>query len=119
MPLRADPPGDTAPPSKSASALVALMQTDEATWAVPVTPATPTPGIAAAPKTSSAKIAMPSLRDAADAVPAQIEKELPERAVELAKLDSFKPKEERQAEQPEVGGAAATSGGGRSAIRSA
>src|SRR5450755_197091 len=48
MPLRADRPGDTAPPPIPAPAVIALARTDEATWFVPATPAMPTPIIAAA-----------------------------------------------------------------------
>ena len=71
MPLRADRPGDTAPPPIPAPAVIALARTDEATWFVPATPAMPTPVIAAAPSASSPETAMPSLRDAGDAARAE------------------------------------------------
>src|ERR1022692_419256 len=104
MPLRADQPGDTAPPPIPAPAVIALERTDEATWPVPTAPATPTPVIAAAPSASSAETATPSLRDAGDAARARIDQEASERAVELAKLDSSKQEGQRQAEQLEAAG---------------
>ena len=58
-PLRADRPGDTAPPPIPAPAVIALPRTDEAHVAVPATPATPPPVIAAAPSVS-----IPEIRDA-------------------------------------------------------
>src|SRR6202521_3753241 len=102
MPLRADRPGDTAPPPIPAPAVIALARTDEATWFVPATPAMPTPVIAAAPSASSPETAMPSLRDAGDAARARIDQEAGERAVELAKLDPSKQEGQRQAEQLEA-----------------
>ncbi len=102
MPLRADRPGDTAPPPIPAPAVIALARTDEATWVVPATPAMPTPVIAAAPSASSPETAMPSLRDAGDAARARIDQEAGERAVELAKLDPSKQEGQRQAEQLEA-----------------
>ena len=102
MPLRADRPGDTAPPPIPAPAVIALARTDEATWVVPATPAMPTPVIAAAPSASSPETAMPSLRDAGDAARARIDQEAWERAVELAKLDPSKQEGQRQAEQLEA-----------------
>jgi hypothetical protein len=101
MPLRADRPGDTAPLSIPAPAVIALAPTDEATWVVPATPAMPTPVIAAAPSASSPETAMPSLRDAGDAARARIDQEASERAVELAQPDPSKHEEQRQAEQLE------------------
>ena len=95
-PLRADRPADTAPPPIPAPAVIAVARTDEATWVVPVTPAMPTPVIAAAPSASSPETAMPSLRDAGDGARDQ---EPGERAVELAKLDPSKEEGQRQPEQ--------------------
>jgi hypothetical protein len=102
MPLRADRPGDTAPPPIPAPAVIALARPDEATWVVPATPAMPTPVVAAAPSASSPETAMPSLRDAGDAARARIDQEAWERAVELAKLDPSKQEGQRQAEQLEA-----------------
>ena len=102
MPLRADRPGDTAPPPIPAPAVIALAPTDEATWVVPVTPATPMPVIAEAPSASSPESALPSLRDAGDAARARIDQEAGERAVELAKLDPSKQEVQRQAERLET-----------------
>jgi hypothetical protein len=102
MPLRADQPGDTAPPPIPAPAVIALARTDEATWVVPATPAMPTPVIAAAPSASSPETTMPSLPDAGDATRARIDQEAWERAVELAKLDPSKQEGQRQAEQLEA-----------------
>ena len=101
-PLRADWPGDTAPPPIPAPAVIALARSDEATWVVPATPAMPTPVIAAAPSASSPETAMPSLRDAGDAARARIDQEAWERAVELAKPDPSKQEGQRQAEQLEA-----------------
>ena len=75
MPLRADRPGDTAPPPIPAPAVIALPRTDETTWLVPAIPAMPTPVIAAAPSVSIPETAMPSLRDAGDAARARIDQE--------------------------------------------
>ncbi len=102
VPLSADRPGETASPPIPAPAVIALERTDEATWVVPVTPAMPTPVIAAAPSASSPETAMPSLRDAGDAERARIDQEASERAVELAKLDASKEEGQRQAEQREA-----------------
>ncbi|HEV8258567.1 MAG TPA: hypothetical protein VGR42_16465, partial [Casimicrobiaceae bacterium] len=84
MPLRAERPGDTAPPPIPAPPVIAVTRTDEATWSVPATPAMPTPVIAETPSASSAETAMPSVRDAGDAARARIDQEASERAVELA-----------------------------------
>ena len=102
MPLRADRPGDTAPPPIPAPAVIAVARTDEDTWFVPATPAMPTPVIAAAPSASSAETAMPSLRDAGDVARARIDQEAWERANELAEHDPSKQEEQRQAEQLEA-----------------
>ncbi len=102
MPLRADRPGDTVPPPAPAPAVIAVARTDEAAWLVPAPPTMPTPVIAEAPSTSSPETAMPSLRDAGDAVPARIDQEARERAVEPAKLDPSKQEGQRQAAQPEA-----------------
>jgi uncharacterized protein YjbI with pentapeptide repeats len=102
MPLRADRPGDTAPPPIPAPAVIALARTDEATWVMPATPAMPTPVIAAAPNPSGPETAAPSLRDAGDAAGARIGQEAGERAVELAKLDPSKQEGQLQAEQLEA-----------------
>jgi hypothetical protein len=102
MPLRADRPGDTAPPPIPAPAVIALARTDEATWVVPATPAMPTPVIAAAPGASSPETAMPSLRDAGDTARARIDQEASERAAELAKLDPSKQEGQRQDDQLEA-----------------
>jgi len=95
MSLRADRPGNTAPPPIPAPAVIALERTDGATWVVPATPAMPTPVIAAAPSASSPETAMPSLRDAGDAARARIDQEAREQAVELAKLDPSKQEGQR------------------------
>ena len=102
MPLRADRPSDTVPPTIPAPAVIAVAQTDEAARLTPATPAMPTPVIAAAPSPSSPETAMPSLRDAGDAVRPQIDQEALERIVELAKLDHSKQEGQRQAEQLEA-----------------
>jgi outer membrane biosynthesis protein TonB/uncharacterized protein YjbI with pentapeptide repeats len=96
MPLRADRPGDTAPPPIPAPAVIALERTDEATWVVPPAPAMPTPVIATAPSASSPETAMPKLREAGDAARAGIDQEARERAVDLAKLDPSKQEGQRQ-----------------------
>ena len=99
-PLPADRPGDTAlPPIPAAPAMMALPQTDENTWVVPVTPAMPPPVTAAAPRVSIPETAMPSLRDVGDAARARIELEPP---VELAKPDPPKQEGQRQAEQQQA-----------------
>ncbi len=102
IPLRADWHGDAAPPPIPAPAVIALAQTDEPTWVVPATPATPAPVFAAAPSASSPETAMPSLGDTVDAARTRIDQEPQERGVELAKLDPSKQEEQRQAEQPEA-----------------
>src|SRR6266496_4325003 len=102
IPLRADRPGDKAPPSISSPAVIAVAPTDEATWVVPATPAMPAPVIAAAPSASSPETPIPSLRDAGDAARARIDQEASERAVELVKPDPSKHEEQRQAEQLEA-----------------
>ena len=102
IPLRADRQGDAAPPTVPAPAVIALAQTDEATWVVPATPATPAPVIAAAPSASSPETAMPSLGDTVDAARTRIDQEPQERGVELAKLDPSKQEEQRQAAQLEA-----------------
>ena len=102
MPLRADRPGDTAPPPIPAPAVIALARTDEDTWVVPANPATPTPVIAAGPSASSPENAMPSLRDARDAARARIDQEARERTVELTKGEPSKQEGQRQAEQLEA-----------------
>ena len=102
MPLRADQPGDTAPPPIAAPAVIAVARSDEATWSVTATPVMPTPLIAAEPSASIPEIAMPSLRDAGDAARARIDQEASERAVELAKLEHSKQEGQRQAEQLEA-----------------
>ena len=102
MPLRADRPGDLAPPPIPAPAVIALARTDQATSFVPAAPAIPPPVIAAPPSASSPETAMSSLRDAGDAARARIDQEAWERAVELAKLDSSKQEGQRQAEQLEA-----------------
>ena len=101
-PLRADRPGDTAPPPIPAPAVIALARTDQATEFVPATPAIPTPVIAAAPSASSPETAMPSSRDAGDAARARIDHDARERTVELAEIDPSKQQGQRQAEQLEA-----------------
>ncbi len=102
IPLRADRHGDAAPPTIPAPAVIALAQTDESTWVVPATPATPAPVIAAAPSALSPETAMPSLGDTVDAARTRIDQEPQERGVELAKLDPSKQEGQRQAEQLEA-----------------
>ncbi len=102
MPLRADRPGDTAPPPIPAPAVIAVARTDEATLVVPATPPMPTPVIAAAPSATSPETAMPSLRDAGDAARARIDQEARERAVEPAQLDPPTQEGQWRAEQPEA-----------------
>jgi TonB C terminal len=98
-PLRADRPGDTAPPPIPAPAVIASERPDEATWFVPATPAMPVPAIAPAPSASSPETAMPSLRDAGDGA---WDQKAQERAVELAKIDPSKQEGQPQAEQLEA-----------------
>ena len=100
--LGGDLPGDTAPPPIPAPAVIAVARTDKATWVVPVTPAMPTPIIAAAPSVPIPETTMPSLRDTGNEARARIDQEPSERAVELAKLDTAKQEGQRQAEQLEA-----------------
>jgi chemotaxis protein histidine kinase CheA len=101
-PLRADRPGDTAPPPIPAPAVVALPRTDEATTVVPAAPAMPPPVIATTPSVSIPEVPMPSLRDAGDAAWARIDQQAEQRVVELLKLDPSKQEDQRQAEQRET-----------------
>jgi TonB family protein len=101
-PLRADRPGDTAPPPIPAPAMIALPRTDEATGVAPAAPAMPPPVIAAAPSVPIPETPMPSPRDAGDAARARIDQEARERAVELPKLDPSKQEEQRQAARMEA-----------------
>ena len=90
-PLRADQPGDAAPPPIPAPAVIALERSDEATWVVPATPAMPTPIIAATSSASSPETAMPSLRDTGDAARAEnarLEVERQEAARQAADLQA-------------------------------
>jgi hypothetical protein len=102
MPLRADRPGDTAPPPIPAPPVIAVERTDEPTWFVPTAPAMPTSVIAAAPSVSTPETAMPSMRDPSDAARAPIDHEGPERAVEPARLDPSQNEGQWQAEQLEA-----------------
>jgi chemotaxis protein histidine kinase CheA len=102
-PLRADQPGDTAPPPTPAPAVIAVTRTDESTWVVPVTPAVPTPFIEAAPSAPGPETALPSLPNAGGAGRARIDQEAEERAVELAKVEPPSKQEgQRQEEQMEA-----------------
>ena len=101
IPLRADRPGETAPPPIPAPAVIALTRPDEATWVVP-TPPTPTPVIPPEPSAPSPETGMPSLRDAGDAAQARIDQQAREQAVELARLELSKQEAQRQAEQLET-----------------
>ena len=102
IPWRADRPGDKAPRSIPAPAVIAVAPTDEATWVVPAAPAMPSPLIAAAPSASSPETPMPSRRDAGDAPRARVDQVASERAVELAKPDPSKHEEQREPEQLEA-----------------
>jgi chemotaxis protein histidine kinase CheA len=102
MSLRADRPGDTAPPPIPAPAVIALPRSDEAAWVVPAPPDVPAPVIVAAPSASSPEAATRSLQDAGDAARARIDQEAREQAAEPAGLDPAKQEGRRKAEQLEA-----------------
>jgi hypothetical protein len=101
-PLRADRPGDTAPPPIAMPPVVALSRIDEPAWSVPATPTMPPPVIATAPSASSAGNEMSSPRDSGAAAPARIDREAREGAVELPKLDPSRQDGQRRDEQQEA-----------------
>jgi outer membrane biosynthesis protein TonB len=100
-PLRADRPGDTAPPPIAMPPVIALTRPDEATWAVPITPMMPAPVFAQAPSISSPSAAMPSPPDAGEGARARVEKQPLERPIELAKLQPSKQEWQRLEEKLE------------------
>ena len=95
-PTPADGSGKVAPLPIPAPALIALKRSDAATLVVPVAPLGPTPVIEEAPSASSKEIVISAPRDAGDAAQKQIDPEVRERALELAKLDRSKLEAERQ-----------------------
>jgi len=101
-PLRADRPGDAAPPPIPEPAVIALERPDEATLVVPAAPSVPTSVIAAAPSASSPETVMLAPRDAGDAAQERIDPEARERAVELAKVDRSERETQRQAARQEA-----------------
>jgi outer membrane biosynthesis protein TonB/uncharacterized protein YjbI with pentapeptide repeats len=100
-PLRADRPGDTAPPPIAMPPVIALTRPDEATWAVPITPMMPAPVFAQAPSISSPSAAIPSPPDAGEGARARVENQPLERAIELAKLQPSKQEWQRLEEKLE------------------
>jgi len=101
-PSSAGGPGNVASPPIPAPALIALERSDTATLVVPVAPLVPMPVIAAAPSATSPKVVIPAPRDAGDAAQKQIDPEVRERALELAKLDRAKQEAQTQADQMEA-----------------
>ncbi len=90
----AEQPTESVPPPAPKEDVIALAQSDEATWSVPATPLVPTPVTAAAPSIPSPQTAMTPPRDTGKAEQ--------ERALELAKLDQAKQDAQRKAEQMEA-----------------
>ena len=93
---------NVAPPPIPAPALIASDLSDTATWVAPVTPLVATPVIAAAPSATSPAVVIPTPRDASDAVQKQIDPDVRERALELAKLNRAKQEVQQQADQMEA-----------------
>ncbi|MBK9575143.1 MAG: hypothetical protein IPO43_21880 [Rhodoferax sp.] len=90
----AEQPTESVSPPTAKEDVIALAQSDEATWSVPATPLVPTPVTAAAPSIPSPQTAMTPPRDTGKAEQ--------ERALELAKLDQAKQDAQRKAEQMEA-----------------
>lgn len=93
-PVPAEQPQQSVPPPAPREDVMALAQSDEATWAVPAKPEVPAPAAAPTPSASSPVTATPPPRDAGDAEG--------EQALELARLDQAKRDAQRKAEQREV-----------------
>jgi outer membrane biosynthesis protein TonB len=102
LPRTADLSAGTAIPPIPAPDIIALDRTDEATWAVPVPPATPAPVIATAPSDPSPETVMPPLRDAGDNAQAQADQDAGNRAVEPSPADGSKQEELQRAQLQEA-----------------
>ena len=99
VPSDSDRPGDAAPPPAPPQDVIAVQESEEPTWTVPETQATPPPVTAEAPSVSSPPTEAPSVSDTGDAARARIDQEASKGAVEPAKLDSSKREGQRQEEQ--------------------
>ena len=93
-PSPADQPQESVPPSMPHEDVIALAQSNDATWTVPPTPELPPPVSAVAPTAPSSHTAMPSPRDAGDAAQA--------RARELAETDRAHQEAQRQVQRLEA-----------------
>ncbi len=96
-----DRPGEVAPASTPAPAVIAMERSEESTWVAPATPAAPEPVIAEPPSLPNPGIAIPAPQEDVEATRARVEQEAKERAVELARVERARQEAQRQAEQEE------------------
>ena len=95
-PLRTEGSGDVVPTPILAPEVIAVEQSNESTFVVPPPPPAPTPVIAVAPSAPSPETVMPVPRATGEGAQKRAEPEVPERAVEVAKLDTPERETQRQ-----------------------
>lgn len=113
-PLRTETAAPAAPALTPASAvepvIMAVEQSDDATFAVPPPQLVPTPVIAVAPSapiTPSPETVKPAPRDASEVARKRSEQEVKERAIEVAKIDAQEREAERQRQADQLAAARA------------
>ena len=98
---RADGQDDATLPSVPPPDVIALERSDEPTWEVPTTPATPMPDTGIAPNLSSPKNTTPAVEDTGDTAEARADQEALEKADEATKRGPSAEEVQRQREEQE------------------